>query len=503
MSDKNQTCPHCGGDPSIAKGAEAIGTKGCICGAVALPKVAVGLLVQTGQCVVVPSTSPYPLAEGGAFGYEADAEDLQELRAAEQKYQEALDLGLAEEGAKSLGLCQSNGRCEPSVGRAELAKVRSLLAFVTPGPWVEDSHWLIGPEGTVADVPRKEDRDFIIAARSSLPWLMEEIVRLRRACDRTLAGEAPYPHDMERRLLAQTDQTVAAVVERDVAIARAETAERKAAQYEQDWIAAKHEWAGEMGTVVRERREALQQRDSAIACVAAVEREHAETRKALDTERYVGEHALRRAMEIERERDAARALLAGIEDDTECLADRDAARAERDAAREEIARLRSVQADLLRCPERAMEVTRERDAAREREAVCKEECSNVLADLEVARLRLTQVGSERDIARIEQKRYWHDLCAVVEALGQIAPEAAPYAAGWAKKVREERDALRRVVLDVEDGNTVRVDHREDGGELCWEVDHGGRIGSSPHLSGAYRHVGDEDAACAIERVGRG
>ena len=476
MSDKNQTCPHCGGDPSIAKGAEAIGTKGCICGAVTLPQVAADLLVHTGQCIVVPSTSPYPLAEGGAFGYEADAEDLQELRAAEQKYQEALDLGLAEEGAKSLGLCQSNGRCEPSVGRAELAKVRSLLAFVTPGPWVEDSHWLIGPKGTVADVHRKEDRDFIIAARSSLPWLMEEIVRLRRACDRTLADEAPYPHDMERRLLAQTDQTVAAVVERDVAIARAETAERKAAQYEQDWIAAKHEWAGEMGTVVRERREALQQRDRALDCVAAVEREHAETRKALDTERYVGEHALRRAMEIERERDAAR---------------------------EEIARLRSVQADLLRCPERAMEVTRERDAAREREAVCKEECSNVLADLEVARLRLTQVGSERDIARIEQKRYWHDLCAVVEALGQIAPEAAPYAARWAKKVREERDALRRVVLDVEDGNTVRVDHREDGGELCWEVDHGGRIGSSPHLSGAYRHVGDEDAACAIERVGRG
>lgn len=59
-----------------------------------------------------------------------------------------------------------------------------------------------------------------------------------------------------------------------------------------------------------------------------------------------------------------------------------------------------------------------------------------LEESSVASDEVTKLRAERD-------KYWHDLCDVVESLGKIAPEAAPYAAGWAKKVREERDLYFR------------------------------------------------------------
>jgi hypothetical protein len=73
-------------------------------------------------------------------------------------------------------------------------------------------------------------------------------------------------------------------------------------------------------------------------------------------------------------------------------------------------------------------ITRERDAA--------------VTTLHLEHAGSTRIAAERDALRTERDKFWNLLCDTVEALGKIAPEAAPYAPGWARKVREERDALR-------------------------------------------------------------
>lgn len=67
-----------------------------------------------------------------------------------------------------------------------------------------------------------------------------------------------------------------------------------------------------------------------------------------------------------------------------------------------------------------------------------------------ARNRLIQWHAER-VAEMERKadaykeardKHWDRLCATVEAMGKVAPEAAPYAEKWAAALKQERDELR-------------------------------------------------------------
>jgi hypothetical protein len=53
---------------------------------------------------------------------------------------------------------------------------------------------------------------------------------------------------------------------------------------------------------------------------------------------------------------------------------------------------------------------------------------------------LTRSEEARREAERRAERWWEVLCETVTELGQIAPEAAAYAAGWAKTIRNERDA---------------------------------------------------------------
>jgi hypothetical protein len=72
-----------------------------------------------------------------------------------------------------------------------------------------------------------------------------------------------------------------------------------------------------------------------------------------------------------------------------------------------------------------------------------EDDSNVELNAVVERTRIDRLRKTVVDLTEERDRYWTQLCKIV-ALGQISPESAPYAEGWAAKLKQERDdAIKR------------------------------------------------------------
>lgn len=81
-------------------------------------------------------------------------------------------------------------------------------------------------------------------------------------------------------------------------------------------------------------------------------------------------------------------------------------------------------------------------AALDKAGVPKQDAESVFfGDLSVS-ARIAALAADRDAQRASSEKWWNVLCDTAEALGKVAPEAAPHVAGWAKALREDRDTQR-------------------------------------------------------------
>lgn len=271
-----------------------------------------------------------------------------------------------------------------------LDAIRAMLAAATPGPWeyLADADLVMGDDhqSIVADprhgCGRGEANAALIAhAPDDLAWLVGEVERLRGATLTPLEdARLAVLHETER-LEAEVERLRA---ERDACPMHAETLEeRERADSERH---ARLCAQAEVARLLMDRREGVaafwetaQDAERAVARAERAERERDEARsraerRAEDARQWCDTSTVDaplRDMVYEWARMDTRGTTPFRELGTSCIAALvgivsrfvEPIRRERDAAREETARLRDVQADLLRCPERAMEVTRERDAA--------------------------------------------------------------------------------------------------------------------------------------------
>lgn len=96
-----------------------------------------------------------------------------------------------------------------------LAAIRVRAEAATDGPWLQLPPWktvpttrsaIISPNGDIADrIETEEDAEFVAHAREDVPYLLDEVERLREYIDRM-----PYPSDMDE-LRADRDRLAAAV----------------------------------------------------------------------------------------------------------------------------------------------------------------------------------------------------------------------------------------------------------------------------------------------------
>lgn len=105
-------------------------------------------------------------------------------------------------------------------------------------------------------------------------------------------------------------------------------------------------------------------------------------------------------------------------------------------------------------------------------------------------------ASEQERATTEQKRaesYWKLLCETVEALGKVAPEAAPHAPGWAKQCAEERDKLK-AALEHERERTLTL--AAEIGKLQAELSQSDAAKLTANLAAAKDEIAQLKAALA-------